>query len=497
MDSVWRRLVGGNYQSFALGALVIVILLAQGLSLWRSYQATWLLATRSAENVMRTVASNIERNLSVIELSLIGLEDAVTAPGVADLPSDLRRMVLFDRAAGAHYLGSMLVLDREGDIVYDSVETPPRRGNFADRDYFKAQLQPYVGTYVSAPFASRLRGGDPSIALSRRVSDHDGRFYGVVLGAVRIAYFQSLLETVTLRAGTAIALTRTDGTVILRFPSTDGHGNVGASVARSPVFLRMMNGYRPFTERSAFDRTERYYVYSVVGNFPLVLSVGISTAEALREWNEQAIIWSAVTAAMCVIILLMFRSLQLALLRSREMEAELEMLAVTDGLTGLPNRRAFDMAVATEVRRAARDKTSLAVLMIDIDDFKKVNDRHGHGVGDQVLARVGRQILRSIRRPGNFAARYGGEEFVVILPATDATGALHVGERIRAGVAAMVPSPADLSLERVSVSIGIAIRHIAPGEPPATIINRADEALYAAKGAGRDRVMIAAVRAEV
>ncbi|WP_408647752.1 diguanylate cyclase [Xanthobacter dioxanivorans] len=125
-------------------------------------------------------------------------------------------------------------------------------------------------------------------------------------------------------------------------------------------------------------------------------------------------ILSALTIAVCVLLILLIRTLHLALLHSQEVEEQLEVLAVTDQLTGLPNRRAFDLALASEMQRAARHRTPLAVLLIDVDHFKRINDRHGHGVGDVVLTRVARQLARSIRRPGDFAARYGGEEFVAI-----------------------------------------------------------------------------------
>lgn len=486
-----RRLVAGGYVPLIVGALVAVIIAAQALTLWRSYQATWQLALRSGENALNTLSSSISRNLSLLDLSLRGAEEAVATSGLSDISPELRQMVLFDRAAGAQFLGSMLVLSRDGSIVYDSGSVPPRVGNFADRDYFTAQMDGLRGTYVSAPFESRLRAGDPSIALSRRISGPGGSFDGVVIAALRIAFFQLQLDNVDLGPRSVIALTRSDGTVILRHPSTDGKGNTGVSVAASPVFQRMMTRPgEPFSDQSVFDGVGRYYLHTQIEGFPVFLSVGISTQAAMGEWIESAITSSALTLAMCVLLILLVRALRLALMHSQDMEAQLEVLSVTDELTGLPNRRAFDLALASEMRRAARHSTSLAVLMLDIDHFKRVNDRYGHAVGDVVLARIAKVIAGSIRRPGDFAARYGGEEFVVILPATEAGGASFIAERMRLAIASFDPCPAEPTLGSVTVSIGVGAAVMQPTSSGAELVSWADRALYEAKGAGRNRVAL-------
>lgn len=486
-----RRLVSGAYVPLAVGALITILIVAQGLTLWRSYQATWLLAVRSAENALNTISSSISRNLSVLNLSLMGAQEAIGKSGLADIPVELRQMVLFDRAASAQFLGSMLVLGRDGGIIHDSGSSPPRQGNFQDRDYFTAQIDEDKGTYVSTPFESRLRANDPSIALSRRVTGPGGEFEGVVIAAVRIAFFQALLDRVDLGPESVIALTRSNGIVIIRSPSTDGKGNVGANISGSPIFKRILSTPgQAFTDRSVFDGTKRYYISTKIESFPLFLSIGISTEAAMNEWTANALTSSALTVAMCVLFILLVRALRLALLRSHEIEEQLEALAVTDALTGLPNRRAFNLAFASEMRRAARQRTPLAILLIDVDHFKSINDSYGHGVGDIVLTRVANQISRSIRRPGDFAARYGGEEFAAILPSTHAEGATAIAERMRSAIEAIAPCPSQPKLEKVTVSIGVSVGPVDPASPPAQIVNRADRALYEAKGGGRNRVIV-------
>jgi diguanylate cyclase (GGDEF)-like protein len=163
-----------------------------------------------------------------------------------------------------------------------------------------------------------------------------------------------------------------------------------------------------------------------------------------------------------------------------------EARASTDGLTGLPNRRYFDEFCSLLARRR-RAEDDVGVLMIDIDRFKGLNDRHGHQVGDDVLREVASAIATAVRED-DVPARYGGEEFAVLLRNPTATVAVDVGERVRVAVAGLDLRP--LGVARVSVSVGAAVAHEA-GEPIETVIERADRALYLAKRRGRDRVVAA------
>ena len=175
-------------------------------------------------------------------------------------------------------------------------------------------------------------------------------------------------------------------------------------------------------------------------------------------------------------------------------ESQYKLLAGTDGLTGLANRRVFDEALETEWRRAAREGTELAVLMLDVDRFKRFNDMHGHAAGDECLRAVAKTVGSAVSRPGDLVARYGGEEFVVLLPRTGLPGAAEIAERVRAAVAAC---PIGAALETgVTVSVGYAGRAPMPGtwtgkgaSQAADMVLEADRALYRAKGAGRNRVM--------
>ncbi len=167
----------------------------------------------------------------------------------------------------------------------------------------------------------------------------------------------------------------------------------------------------------------------------------------------------------------------------------LQTLVNRDGLTGLANRRCFDMQLAEEFHRAARQNQPLALLIIDVDSFKAFNDHYGHLPGDDCLRRICAAVRAVLRRPGDLAARYGGEEIAVVLPATDEAGALRVAERMRTAIATLAIEHRGCALGIVSISVGAsALVPSANADRPVDLIVAADRALYQAKLAGRNQV---------
>jgi diguanylate cyclase (GGDEF)-like protein len=190
-----------------------------------------------------------------------------------------------------------------------------------------------------------------------------------------------------------------------------------------------------------------------------------------------------------VVLAAMLREMTLLYARVADLNERLEQMAVTDGLTGLANRRHFNAMLDREWRRARREHHDVSLLMIDIDWFKGYNDRLGHLAGDDCLRRVAGAIAAAVQRPTDLAARYGGEEFAVILPNTDAVGALAVARRVLASVAALaLPYPGE-AMRFVSVSIGTATLAPLAAGTEATLIAASDEALYRAKNEGRNRAV--------
>jgi len=173
-------------------------------------------------------------------------------------------------------------------------------------------------------------------------------------------------------------------------------------------------------------------------------------------------------------------------------EADLALVAMTDSLSGLGNRRGFDQHLDSEWRRCARDGAPLCLIMADIDHFKLYNDIYGHPQGDECIRRVAQVIRQAMRRPGDYVARYGGEEFVCILPATDLEGARGIAQSIRNALAELAISHqgAPSNGGRVTLSLGVAILPPTETVRPQFLVDLADQALYRAKKSGRDQIQV-------
>lgn len=201
----------------------------------------------------------------------------------------------------------------------------------------------------------------------------------------------------------------------------------------------------------------------------------------------------------CFSFLMLFGSWWQARRRVTERTGELEQanlhlakLSITDGLTNIFNRRHFDEVLANESLRAKRNGQPMALVMLDIDFFKKYNDNYGHPAGDLCLQKIAGILKSSMRRGGDIAARYGGEEFALILPNTDAAGAHSFAESVRQSIEQQAIPHALSPSGIVTVSMGISIMHSdAIKEDTQLLLHAADKALYNAKNDGRNRVMLA------
>lgn len=172
----------------------------------------------------------------------------------------------------------------------------------------------------------------------------------------------------------------------------------------------------------------------------------------------------------------------------REERDRYAMLAGTDALTGIANRRAFDERLDQEWRRAARDGSPLAAVMVDIDLFKSFNDRYGHLAGDLCLKQVAAALRDAARRPGDFLARVGGEEFCGVLAGADIVGAMTIAETMRAAIAAHAIPHEDNPRHVLTITCGAAATRPTDKGDPRRLIAAADDGLYVAKRAGRDQV---------
>ncbi|MQT11460.1 GGDEF domain-containing protein [Segnochrobactrum spirostomi] len=380
-----------------------------------------------------------------------------------------------------------MVFDGAGQLVSGAGDLPI--GSARDALYRDLASQAGARASLSKPFA------DPdsdhmSVALTRRLSSPDGTPSDLVALTLRLSYFRDLFVKLAVGDGGAVALIRADGTVLLRQPSS-GALRTNADVADRPAFRAMLaepSGLIDLPHATA--GAPRLVAFGAIPRFSLIAAVSTSYTSIYGGWEWRAIAMGAVMFGVCFLALMLAVALRQELKRRVRAETHLATLAITDPLTGLANRRRFDEVLEREWRRTGRTGSSLALLMIDADRFKDLNDMFGHLRGDEILRALARIIAQSVRETEDLAARYGGEEFAVILPDISADEALRVAERIRVRTGQeRVQASRSVSWD-LSVSIGVAFARPDLSAQAIDLIEAADRALYAAKDGGRDRVVV-------
>ena len=440
------------------------------------------LAKQTSENLATSIDSDIGRTIEQYDLSLRAVVSGINTPELGQLSREMRQLILFDKAAASSQFGGIQVFDAEGDLTIDAASLDPAKENRANEDFFKVhRLDGERGLFISVP---RMHRGAYSVVLSRRITDTEGNFAGVVAGSIRFSYFLDLFDRLRLNPGETITVVRRDGVVILRTPFD--LSVIGRDLSKTPGVMRVLaraNG--SYSGVGAVDKIMRLFVWRDSGR-PLIVIVGRPWNGIYTLWQKQAWRISAIMLALIAFISVGTVFLAREISRRARAEGRLEELATTDALTGLRNRRKFDASIELEWRRAIRSARPIALLLVDADYFKIFNDSFGHQAGDQALIAIAGCIAAAAKRSGDCAARYGGEEFAVLLPGASEQDAREVAENIRQRVERVPADPAQLS-----VSIGIASMRPLVTMEWTGLVEAADKALYAAKAAGRNQCVVA------
>ncbi|MET4800898.1 sensor domain-containing diguanylate cyclase [Bradyrhizobium sp. LB11.1] len=442
------------------------------------------LARQTLENLATSIDADISRNIDIYDLALKAVASNVLLPEINTVSKPIRQLILFDHATTAKHFGAIQVFDADGDLTIDASTLDPVPENRGSEEYFRVHRDnSNAGLFISRPMLFR---GAYAIVLSRRLSDTDGGFMGVVAGSIRFTYFHELFERLSLDPEDTITVLKRDRTIMMRRPfDLDIIGkNLGTQQDWKADNLKAGGSY---AGRGPVDVTPRLYVRSS-GSGPLFVVAGKPLGAVFALWQKEAYRIGAVVLVLALFVLGSAIVLAREIGRRADAESRLEEMATTDALTGLRNRRKFDHVIDIEWRRAMRQKTQVALLMIDADHFKAYNDTFGHQAGDQVLVGIAICISDSVQRAGDCAARYGGEEFAVLLPNTSATDAFKIAETIRAKVLGWSDGGAGST-----VSCGIASLAPASGMDWAVLVAAADKALYAAKAGGRNQSVVASL----
>lgn len=444
-------------------------------------------------NLTQSIAQQATDTFDKANLILDEMIERIADRQLSILQSDETQKLLKKRVFTTDQLHGLFFYDEDGRWILSSFDSKPESANNSDRDYFKfhkqnVTLTPRIGQAI------RSRTTDEwIIPFSRRVNDKDGKFKGVVLATIKMTYFDQFFSTFAIDEKGAIFLALPDGTIIARRPFAERL--IGTSLARGEIFSVYLPKSPADTVmiKSIIDGVDRLFGYRLLQKYPLVVAAANSQEAILRAWRIGAIKMGAMIGAVLLVNLLV-GLLLIKQVRHRakiegdlnEAKAILEKLALQDALTGLANRRHLEKNLQFEWLRATRNRSSISLIMLDIDFFKSFNDQYGHVAGDNCISSVGHTAEQSIRRPTDLAVRYGGEEFAILLPDTEADGAYIVAEKIRHGVMNLAIPHQENPANVVTVSLGV-YSCIPNSSDYQLLFAQADSALYLAKRSGRNR----------
>ncbi|RVU19428.1 putative bifunctional diguanylate cyclase/phosphodiesterase [Methylobacterium oryzihabitans] len=475
------RLVVERRSSVLLGLLVVALAwMGVAFKHWSDLRTARLDSDRTNHNFAMVFEENVLRSIGEIDKSLLymrrsiemrsGSEDYGTIANTTDLLSEIIVQVAIIDAAGIMR-------------ATNAGPQPPPPTDLSDRAHFRVHVDSGEDRlYISKPVVGRA-SGRLSVQFSRRFVDRLGRFAGVVVASLDPGHLTKFYDKIDFGSPASISLIGSDG--IVRSSGGAGGGfAVGADLTESPTVERIRAGRSgTFEMRSVDDGTPRVVTIRKVRDQPLWVSVGVPAREVYRD-AAVALRHDSLIAALATLLvgLAVERLLRIEEKRS-EAEAHVARLAAQDPLTGLPNRRVFraGLAAVAERPRTGPEPQSFAVLFLDLDRFKLVNDTLGHKVGDGLLQEVGRR-LSGLLGEGEMLARLGGDEFAVLMPAAGRSDAERLAHRIAEAIAR--PLQVESHQIRTSVSVGIAIGPD-DGAGADDLLIAADLALYAVKSSRR------------
>ena len=623
MSSSGRK-QGSIHLPISAGAFValicVAILVLSGWREWSSREAELKNAEVDVANLSESLTQHADDTLELADNVLTGLVHRLGIDGTG--PEAIARLQTFIdlRKSSLGRIRGVFIYDETGNWLATSEAVSLKGLNNRDRDYFRHHAQSDDHrTLIGRPVKSRS-GGQWIITVSRRFNHPDGRFAGVVLATVDVAYFSQFFKKFNIGQNGSVALLSTDGIVLARNP--DDGSYVGRDLSNTPLFNDRSSypATAAFYFKSPLDGVRRLSVYKVSDHFPVMIVATKAQDEVLAAWRRDAAVRMMFVIALLLVISVIglffvrqlharqrlaaelqakeavFRLLaeessdmvtrigtderihyispssarvvgwrpeqlmgtsalagvnaddlprveqMVAALKrgeaedarivyrsrhrekkeiwiestmrvtkdfgtgeingvvaiSRDMtehkslEQKLAALATMDGLTGIGNRRHFDERLENEWARAGREGTTLSLLLIDVDHFKKFNDEYGHLAGDACLQAVAKILAEQARRPADVVARFGGEEFVLLLPNTDATGCRQIGEAIRQSLAQLgIVHALNFPSKQLTVSIGGTTTSCGGAQASClSLVEAADCALYSAKKDGRDRLVM-------
>jgi diguanylate cyclase (GGDEF)-like protein len=400
--------------------------------------------------------------------------------------------LLADKTKSNPIIDVATLVGSDGKVLNFSRSYPAPEIDLSDRDYFTyLKTHNDSETYYSEPVRNK-GNGRWVFYLASRVNGKNDEFLGVVLTGVSVEVFSSLYERIGVNVGDGIGITlyRNDKTLLTRWPLVEdliGKVNTNPFIDQSLAEAETGNGVI-FSSQTGFTRknTEpvmRMISYRKVNQYPFIVGVVVPESLYLSNWYKNA--FGVLIASVLSIVVILIGAYSFLL--SYRKGAENRFLAHHDALTLLPNRTLFSDRLSTALTVCKRNQSQLAILFIDLDNLKTINDIYGHTLGDAVLIEVSKRMQDCLRE-SDTVARLGGDEFIVLLPNIgNEQNAMNVAEKIR--TALLAPIDTEGYSLTTSASIGVAVFPF-QGLNASDLMNNADIAMYAAKSKGRNTIVM-------
>ncbi len=491
----------------AAAALLIVALIAvNGWHVWHTYHLALERSRANTQNLTQALSQHASDTFAQAESTLQELAGQISQSGMGNDQLPRLQRIFLEKTQALAQINAISLFDATGRMIVTAANRLPVSTDYSDREYFQYHRDhPQLTVHIGKVIRSRI-SNDLVLPISRRLNHPDGSFAGVLLESVMINHFRNFYTKFEIDDDSTLMMLLNNGTILYRQPYNEKA--IGTTIAGSDLYKENIrqNHAGIVTSSLAADQRQNVYSFTHLKDFPVIITTGLSLDRSLLDWRRDAISQGVITLIFVTLIaltgLLLIRQvrarmhIELELIRTqqelRKLNRSLEKLARSDGLTGLYNRRHFDLTLAHEFNRSLQQHQDLGLILLDVDYFKQFNDLYGHVAGDECLKLIGKTLRELPLRARDLVARYGGEEFIVLLPDTNLAGTLAVAQRIVREVEQLrVPhqgSPTDILTLSIGIFVGVPR---ADRDTPSKLIVKADAALYQAKHQGRNQICVA------
>lgn len=486
--------------------LILAVVLMNLWSLNTSWQQTIRSAEESAVNLALSQARQAEDTFLQTEISLREIQRHVQQEPSGRVNTEALSQIMREQRSHLPQLHGLFYYNASGDWLSWSLAQTPKGANNSDREYFAYHRQNGHNNIHIGPAIQSRSTGELVIPVSLRLNDAAGGFAGVLLATVRVDYFRQFYAYYELGERDVLVLMLDDSTVLYARPMPDSF--VGKDLSSSRLFQEMLvkSDRGSGQWNAALDGHTRIFGFVRSARYPLVVAAGYDKPSLLQNWLKE----KSQDIALNLLLLLIIMAIGLIVLRQVRINVKnqtelthlrdeltvinrmLQAMALIDGLTGLANRRQFDIYLRESVKQASASGKPVSLVMMDIDFFKRYNDAYGHVAGDKCLETVSNALRNMLLRDNALVARYGGEEFAIILPETAAEEALAIARRAVENVRrCRIPHcETEIAESVVTLSAGCAtVTGTGNYMDIQALKHQADAALYEAKRQGRNQAV--------